>query len=142
MHRLVLHPLTLSDGTHLPQNSVIGVSAVETMWDPTLHRSPTRFDGHRFHRMRTATSDPKPANHQQAHLVSTSPSHLAFGHGRHACAGRFFVAHEAKIALGHLLLRYEWKVARSSAGTKPMEFGLVLAADPKVKVSIRGRRSG
>lgn len=33
----------------------------------------------------------------EALLVTTSPNHLAFGHGKHACPGRFFAATEIKI---------------------------------------------
>lgn len=134
MHRLVLEEMTLSDGTRLPKGSVNGVSA-DRMWDPSVHENPTQFDGFRFQRMR----DQPGGSANQAHLVSTSVDHLAFGHGKHACAGRFFVAHEAKIALTHLLLKYNWKLAPTSANAKPMEFGLVLQANPKAKISIRER---
>lgn len=139
MHRLVLEDITLSDGVHLPKGSVIGVSG-DRMWDAAVHSDPTKFDGYRFYRMRSSATSNGSTNNQ-AHLVSTSVDHLAFGHGKHACAGRFFVAHETKIALSHLLLKYDWKIAPSSAGTKPVEFGLVLAADPKARISIRGRKA-
>lgn len=135
MHRLVLEEITLSDGTLLPKGSVIGVSA-DRMWNPSVHENPAQFDGFRFQRMR----DQPGGSTNQAHLVSTSVNHLAFGHGKHACAGRFFVAHEAKIALTHLLLKYDWKLASTSANAKPMEFGLVLQANPKAKICIRGRQ--
>lgn len=137
MHRLVLEDITLSDGVQIPKGNVIGVSG-DRMWDPAIHDNPTEFDGYRFHRMRSNAANGATS---QAHLVSTSVDHLAFGHGKHACAGRFFVAHETKIALSHLLLKYDWKIAPASAGTKPMEFGLVLAADPKAEISIRGRKA-
>ncbi|KAF7125610.1 hypothetical protein CNMCM5793_001849 [Aspergillus hiratsukae] len=135
MHRLVLEDITLSDGTRLPKGSVIGVSA-DRMWDPNVHENPTQFDGFRFQRMR----DHPGGTATQAHLVSTSVNHLAFGHGKHACAGRFFVAHETKIALTHLLLKYDWKIASYSIDARPMEFGLVLQANPKAKISIRARQ--
>ena len=138
MHRLVLEDITLSENVHLPKGSVIGVSG-DRMWDATVHENPDKFDGHRFYRMRSSGAGGASSN--QAHLVSTSVDHLAFGHGKHACAGRFFVAHETKIALSHLLLKYDWKIAKASVGTKPMEFGLVLAADPKAKISIRRRKA-
>lgn len=136
MHRLVLEDMTLSDGVQLPKGSVVGVSG-DRMWDAAVHENPNTFDGYRFYRMRSGSGGT--ANH--ANLVSTSVDHLAFGHGKHACAGRFFVAHETKIALSHLLLKYDWKIAPSSAGTKPIEFGLTLAADPKARISIRGRKA-
>jgi cytochrome P450 len=32
---------------------------------------------------------------------------LAWGHGRHACPGRFFAAHLMKIMLAHVLVNYD-----------------------------------
>ncbi|KAL0262306.1 hypothetical protein SLS55_003748 [Diplodia seriata] len=135
MHRLVLEDVTLSDGVRLAKGTVIGVAG-SRMWDADVHEDPARFDGYRFLRMRGDES-----RQHQAHFVSTSADHLAFGHGRHACAGRFFVAHEAKIALSHLLLKYDWKVADRSPDPKPFEFGLTLVANPKAVVSIRARKA-
>ncbi|OMP89256.1 Ent-kaurene oxidase [Diplodia seriata] len=135
MHRLVLEDVTLSDGVRLAKGTVIGVAG-SRMWDADVHEDPARFDGYRFLRMRGDDG-----RQHQAHFVSTSADHLAFGHGRHACAGRFFVAHEAKIALSHLLLKYDWKVADRSPDPKPFEFGLTLVANPKAVVSIRARKA-
>ncbi|KAK1532801.1 cytochrome P450 [Colletotrichum costaricense] len=136
MHRLVLEDTTLSNGDTIPKGSVIGVSA-DKLWDPNVHENPERFDGYRFVRMRES-GDSKVAN--QAHLVSTSPNHLAFGYGKHACAGRFFAAHESKMALSNILLRYDWKLAPVSANETPLEFGLVLVANPKARISMRLRQ--
>ncbi|KKY20492.1 putative cytochrome p450 [Diplodia seriata] len=136
MHRLVLEDVTLSDGVRLAKGTVIGVAG-SRMWDADVHEDPARFDGYRFLRMRGGDD----GRQHQAHFVSTSADHLAFGHGRHACAGRFFVAHEAKIALSHLLLKYDWKVADRSPDPKPFEFGLTLVANPKAVVSIRARKA-
>ncbi|KAG7044266.1 cytochrome P450 [Colletotrichum scovillei] len=136
MHRLVLEDTTLSNGDTIPKGSVIGVSA-DKLWDPNVHENPERFDGYRFVRMRES-GDSKVAN--QAHLVSTSPNHLAFGYGKHACAGRFFAAHESKMALSNILRRYDWKLAPVSANEKPLEFGLVLVANPKARISMRLRQ--
>jgi cytochrome P450 len=38
-----------------------------------------------------------------ASLVTTSEAFLAFGHGRHACPGRFFAAQEMKLMLAYVL---------------------------------------
>lgn len=42
-------------------------------------------------------------------MVTTSPENFGFGHGRHACPGRFFVAHELKMLVAYLLLNYDLK---------------------------------
>ncbi|KAH8760504.1 cytochrome P450 [Diaporthe sp. PMI_573] len=42
-------------------------------------------------------------------MVTTSVEHYGFGHGRHACPGRFFVAHELKMLVAYMLLNYDLK---------------------------------
>lgn len=45
--------------------------------------------------------------------VSTSTNHFSFGHGRHACPGRFFAIQEVKLMLAHLLFNYEMRPLES-----------------------------
>lgn len=80
------------------------------MWDSDTYDNALTFDPYRFVKMRQTGDDRK------AHLVSTSTEHLGFGHGIHACPGRFFAANEIKILLCHLLLKYDWKLPE---GCKP-----------------------
>ncbi|CAN8097764.1 unnamed protein product [Discula destructiva] len=42
-------------------------------------------------------------------MVTTSTEYFSFGHGRHACPGRFFVAQELKAFFAYLLLNYDIK---------------------------------
>ncbi|KAK7731801.1 hypothetical protein SLS53_008622 [Cytospora paraplurivora] len=51
-------------------------------------------------------------------MVTTSVEHCGFGHGRHACPGRFFVAHELKMLISYLLLNYEFKDLGERPATK------------------------
>ncbi|KAL1858064.1 hypothetical protein VTK73DRAFT_7969 [Phialemonium thermophilum] len=121
MRRMALEDVRLSDGTLIPKDTVVAVSA-HRMWDATLHEAPERWDGRRFLRMRrdeapapaeTSGSNgsrdtEKPRQPQLQHwaqLVTTSPDHLGFGHGHNACPGRFFAANEIKVMLAHLLLK-------------------------------------
>ncbi|KAK1970771.1 cytochrome P450 [Colletotrichum sublineola] len=113
----------------IAQNNVVGVP-VHEMWDSAVHDNPETWDAYRFYRMSKAGS-------KDAALTGSTPNHLAWGHGKHACAGRFFVAQEVKVALAHMLLHYEWKIAPSSKGIKPLEIGLTLAANPMAKVLVR-----
>ncbi|KAK2047300.1 cytochrome P450, partial [Colletotrichum somersetense] len=129
MHRLVLDDLELSDGIVIRKDSIIGVP-VNEMWDPAVHDNPEVWDAYRFYRM-------SQEGFKDVALTSSAPNHLAWGYGKHACGGRFFVAQEVKVALAHVLLHYEWKIAPSSKGTKPLQIGLTLAADPMAKVLVR-----
>lgn len=87
--------------------------------------------------MRSSTGDASSSS-EQMQLVSTNIDHPAFGCPKHLCDGRFFVKYET--APGHLLFEYDWNISKSSAKTKPMKFGLMLAVNQKAKTSIGGRK--
>ncbi|KAK0614946.1 cytochrome P450 [Bombardia bombarda] len=134
MRRVALERVELSDGTVIPKNGVIAVSS-HRLWDAHVHENPDRWDGYRFLRMRET-----PGRENQAQLVSTSQDHIAFGHGQHACPGRFFAANETKVALIYLLLRYDWRIS-GGAVAKARSFGFSLGADPFLKMDYRERKS-
>ncbi|GAB1201377.1 hypothetical protein APSETT444_010769 [Aspergillus pseudonomiae] len=64
------------------------------MMNPEINDQPEKYDAYCFLRMRD-----KPGFENKAHLVATSPDHMSFSHGQHACPGRFFAANEMKVAL-------------------------------------------
>ncbi|KAF4535002.1 Cytochrome p450 [Lasiodiplodia theobromae] len=104
MQRRVEKTVTLSDGTRLPKGSFISVPTYQ-MFDPKYWGPDAeKFDGHRFLNMRN-----QPGQENRWQFVTTSAEHLGFGHGQHACPGRFFASNEIKIAIAHLLLKYDWK---------------------------------
>ncbi|KAK0638097.1 Cytochrome P450 monooxygenase pyr3 [Lasiodiplodia hormozganensis] len=102
--RYVHNNVTLSDGTQLPKGSVIAVPQFHMSDPANWGTDASRFDGHQFLRMRE-----QQGNEGKWQFVSTSPDHYAFGHGQHACPGRFFASNEIKIVMVHLLLKYDWK---------------------------------
>ncbi|OLN97796.1 Dihydromonacolin L monooxygenase LovA 3 [Colletotrichum chlorophyti] len=103
------------------------------MWDEEFYENPLEYDGYRFLRMRSTEEE------KHAHLVSTSAKHPGFGHGQHACPGRFFAANEIKIALAHLLLKYDWKLPEGS-DPKAMPYGMTFLPDPTARLLIRRRK--
>ncbi|KAF9870929.1 cytochrome p450 [Colletotrichum karsti] len=110
MNRYAEADVTLSDGTFIPKGSHITIPTFH-MRDPDVFGSNAdEFDGYRFLRMRD-----EPGQENKWQFVSTSPEFLSFGHGKHACPGRFFASNEIKIALIHLLLKYDWDIV----GLKP-----------------------
>ena len=132
MRCVALEEVKLSDGTILPKGEVVAVSS-HRMWDPSVYDEADQFDGYRFYRMR---EDPSKEN--AAQLANTSTDQYGFGLGRRSCPGRFFAANEAKIALIHILLKYDWKL---SAGQTPQEvyraFGI--RCDPRTTIEVRRR---
>jgi cytochrome P450 len=134
LQRLALNEVKLSDGTVLPRNSISAVAAVRR-GDPKYYSDPEKFDGYRFLKMRQ-----EPGKENAAQFVSTSPDHLGFGHGQHACPGRFFASNEIKIIMCHILLKYDWRLLE---GQKPKVgvYGFFLTADHKTKLEIRRRQA-
>lgn len=133
MGRIATERVTLSNGTVIPKGQSILVDS-SRMWDAKVHpSSPKTWDGYRFLRMRE-----DPMKRDMAPLVSTSPDHIAFGYGVHACPGRFFAANEVKIALIYILLKYE---LRFEEGQMPRAFdhGFTCVSDPSLKLSVRRR---
>lgn len=129
---MAIQDIELSDGTFIPKNGMLAVSS-HRMWDPEVHDNPSKWDGYRFFKMRE-----KLEQQNMAYLVTTSPDHLAFGHGRHACPGRFFAANEVKIALIFILMKYDLKLSEGHV-PKIRPYGFNLGTDPFVKVDIRRR---
>lgn len=103
MFRAAKKTVTLQDGTTIPKGTRLAF-ANDLRLDPELYPDPKTFDGYRFERMR---KDPEQA--KLAPFTKTRTSHLAFGHGKHACPGRFLSCDEAKLILCHILLKYDFK---------------------------------
>jgi cytochrome P450 len=104
------------------------------MWDANVYDKPQEWDGKRFLRMRET-----PGQENAAQLVTTSPDHLGFGHGQHACPGRFFASNEAKIILIHLLLKYDWRLPAGAPEPKVRTWAFSLRTDPLTKMEYRRR---
>lgn len=133
MRRIALRDITISDGLTIRKGQRIGIDAFN-MLDPNVHDEPEKYDMYRFMRMR---DDPNKAS--KAQLVATSPEHLEFGHGHYACPGRFLAADIIKMALCHLLLKYEWRLA-PDASLKYMKAAFFQNVDPRNKLLYKRRK--
>ncbi|TDZ49881.1 Cytochrome P450 monooygenase 3 [Colletotrichum trifolii] len=72
---------------------------------------PSEFDGFRFARLRDVPG--RETRHQAA---TTGPDAFNFGHGPHACPGRFFAVYMVKCILVELLLNYDVKLKGAGDG--------------------------
>jgi cytochrome P450 len=132
MSRTAEERIELSDGLTIKRGDMISI-ACNNMWDPTVYPDADKFDGYRFYRMRQGDGQ-----ETAAQFVSSSPDHLGFGHGIHVCPGRFFAATELKIALSHILLKYDLRLSERSH-PNIIRYGTSLLADRMAKISIRRR---
>jgi cytochrome P450 len=104
------------------------------MWSEADYENPSEFDGYRFIKRRKI-----PGFEHRSHLISTSPEHMAFSHGKHACPGRFFAANEVKIAMVHVLLKYDIRLEDPS-GAAWKEWGTSMFTNPKARMAVRRRK--
>lgn len=70
-------------------------------------------------------------------FVSTSPTYHPFGHGRHACPGRFFAANELKLLLAYMVMNYEFEYLKERPPSKWIGTSLVPPLTETVKVRRR-----
>lgn len=133
MRRMATGPVKLSNGLELRRGDRLQVDHWPAMKDAAVHADPEAYDARRFLRWRE-----QPGLENKAHLVSTSPEHMAFGHGEHACPGRFFAANEIKIVLCHILLQYDWKLAPGT-DKAPRPLGFSLNIDASTQMLFRRR---
>ncbi|KIX06641.1 uncharacterized protein Z518_04617 [Rhinocladiella mackenziei CBS 650.93] len=122
----------LSDGTVLPKGAQLAFTANRN-FDSAVWSDPDKFDARRFLRLRS-----QPGQENAWQFVTANVDQLGFGAGQHACPGRFFASNETKIALCHLLLKYDIKLATPS---RPSNFtiGAEIVAPVVEPILIRRR---
>ncbi|CAK7231098.1 hypothetical protein SBRCBS47491_007815 [Sporothrix bragantina] len=148
-----------AEGWHVPYGGLLMLDLAGTHHDPDLYANPNAYDAFRYARQREAyesTVNENASGEQQQKktpeqvaadamrglklgMVTTSDSHLAFGHGRHACPGRFFVAHELKMILAYFLTNYDIKPLDERP--KSLWIGQTIIPPLDVKVEVKRRKA-
>ena len=105
--------VTTPEGMHIPFGAHVGVAAMGIHNEESIYTSPGVYDAVRFVNQKDnidAAEQRRDNDYlKKANLamVSTSTTYQPFGHGRHACPGRFFAATELKLLLAYMVLNYE-----------------------------------
>ncbi|KXJ87521.1 putative cytochrome P450 [Microdochium bolleyi] len=128
--RAALKDVALPDGRVIPRGAHIMVDSTQ-LWDSRVYPDASKFDGHRFLRMREAGD-------KTSGFVQTSPEFLVFGAGRHICPGRFFASNELKLAMAHALLKYDIMMDEECSA-EPMMNGFFAIVNPMVQLRVRRR---
>jgi cytochrome P450 len=104
--------------------------------DPQNWQNPDEFDGFRFAKLRDQEGQP-----HKYQFVTTNSSHsMAFGHGKHACPGRFFAANEIKTISAYLIRHYDLKAPDDWNGRPAsLIFGHNLSPNPMLNILMRRR---
>jgi cytochrome P450 len=133
MHRRAMSDVELLGGVKIKRGEHVAISS-HLMWDDTHYEDPERFDGYRFLKRRMI-----PGSEAKSLLVATSPDHLGFAHGKLACPGRFLAANMLKVAMLHLILKYDMRIEDASHA-QWWNFGENMLPNPHAKVSVRLRK--
>ncbi|KAF8833481.1 cytochrome P450 [Paxillus ammoniavirescens] len=134
MPRKAMKDFAFSDGTVLPQGTYVTIASQATRLDNEIYDNANIFDPFRFANMRD--EDGNDAKHS---FISTNPEYLAFGHGRHACPGRFYAATTLKTMLAHVVLSYDIKLEENATRPGSLRVGVHIVAHPTAKVMFRKR---
>ncbi|KAI5923216.1 cytochrome P450 [Camillea tinctor] len=134
IRRSVTEDVRLSNGLLLKKGMRIHMDGLR-MQDEKVYENANEWDPKRFLNMRTQAG-----KEHMAQFVTTSADHFGFGHGEHACPGRFFASNELKVALCHLLLKYDWELAPGT-DVKPLMRGFSTLTNPTAKVLIKRREN-
>ncbi|KAK8103052.1 cytochrome P450 monooxygenase [Apiospora sp. TS-2023a] len=134
--RIALQPLTLKDGTQIPQGARIAWAGHELANDPAVVADPARFDPLRSYRKRH-TDYAKNKNKFTA--GQTNADSLSFGYGGQACPGRYFAVAEIKLVLMRLLLEFDFRLppGKERPATRYADENVFM--DPHAKLLMRTR---
>lgn len=134
--------ITTPDGLHLPYGVDIAVPALSVHNDEQKYTNPSVYDALRFVKQKDlidSAEDSRDDDYiRKANLsmVSTSADFLPFGHGRHACPGRFFAANELKLLLAYMVLNYDIE----PLAVRPVGTWIAATALPPMRATIKVRR--
>lgn len=105
--------VTTPDGVHLPHGANVAIPTYGIHRDEKNYENPAFFDALRYIKQKdvidATREDGDDSFIKKANLsmVSTSATFHPWGHGRHACPGRFFAANELKLLLAYIVLNYD-----------------------------------
>ncbi|KAF8575896.1 cytochrome P450 [Ramaria rubella] len=133
MTRKALKDFTFSDGTHIPKGALVSAASTATHHNEAMYNNSDTFDGFRFSDIRE-----KDGQGMTNQFVATNPDYISFGHGKHACPGRFFAANELKAVMAHLVLNYDIKL--ENEGTRPPNMWFALQCMPNIMAGVMVRR--
>ncbi|KAK4166398.1 Ent-kaurene oxidase [Cladorrhinum sp. PSN259] len=150
-HRKVIAPEGVTnniEGWHAPYGASLMLDLANTHHDEELYPNPDTYDAFRFSRIREEyearegkwQGSDEAMRIMRLGMATTSDSYLPFSHGRHACPGRFFVAHGIKMILAYMLHNFEMKPLKERP--KPMWLGGTIIPPVQAQIEIRRRRKG
>ncbi|KZT64786.1 cytochrome P450 [Daedalea quercina L-15889] len=132
--RQLLKDWTFANGVTVRKGAFVAASTFSTHWDEETYPDARAFRPWRFfHEGDDSGKD---------RFTSTGNEFMAFGAGKHACPGRFFVAHEMKAMLCFILLNFDVKVESGPERPRDEYFGNSILPNRSAKVLFKRREKG
>lgn len=139
--RKTVTPFTFLDGTYIPPDTLLFSNAYARHHDASIYPAPGTFNGSRFWAMHEEHCKLYEGGCSCVRfgLTTTSTSFLAWGHGRHACPGRFFASAVMKMILVEIVIR--WDVRFEDGATQQDDFwvGDMCLPNREVEILVRAR---
>ncbi|KAI6246585.1 Cytochrome P450 monooxygenase ascG [Erysiphe necator] len=146
--RRTITDVNLPSGHTIPKGIKIAIPAwyihnnSDSLFSPGITKPLDEFDGLRFYNLRKL-----PGNENRHQFVSTSYDSLSFGHGNHACPGRFFAGNEIKVIMIELMRNWDFRLP----GDNKLEGGawrrprnkhhqIECRPDPNVRIEFRKKK--
>jgi len=137
----------------IPQGMMLSWGSMAVARDEEVYEDPLSYDPFRFWRIREAASASATASASKdgqgqgqgsrealSSFVATSLTHMPFGHGKHACPGRFLIDVELKMVMAYLVMHYDLAFPEEYGGKRPENRWLAEGEMPPVGARIRARR--
>ncbi|KAM0335535.1 hypothetical protein ACHAQA_000583 [Verticillium albo-atrum] len=117
IRKVMTDSLETPDGILLPKGCMVSVVTAPQHYDEATYEQADKLDPFRFSRAREAAD----SNGGAMGFTSTGMSFLAFGHGRHACPGRFLLDYEMKMIMTYILQNYDVEFPEEYQGRRPKQ---------------------
>ena len=108
--RKVIDPagMIVPDGIHIPHGNIVCVSGYSMHRDEDIYPNSLEFCHNRFlHALDSVNAEQRLERTLSKAATTTGVEYAVWGHGKHACPGRFFAVHLVKMVVAYMVENYD-----------------------------------